>query len=255
MNSLFLCHYNSHKPCFFGDPGTREGSNIEESKAHRRRRFSSASIKIFQYYATHVDAACIRGYGTRGPPPLRLRKLVVRVGKELRLRGREGIGGWLRGEEGNRGTRGGGAGGHANGKLYCRKTNIESAAGSAEGGSSRCLLFILGPTSVAEFLPRYVCMRICLRFYVRVLSLLLSLLTISLFVTGTIDETAGIERILFSPSIFPKGRSADRVVQEGGWSEGGDTNICSSGFAGFEILTNPGWILSVIVDRNCFSSK
>lgn len=41
----------------------------------------------------------------------------------------------------------------------------------------------------------------------------------------------------------------------GGWSEGGDTNICSSGFAGFEILTNPGWILSVIVDRNCFSSK
>lgn len=35
----------------------------------------------------------------------------------------------------------------------------------------------------------------------------------SFFVTGTIDETA-IERILFSPS---KGRSADRVVQGGGW--------------------------------------
>lgn len=36
---------------------------------------------------------------------------------------------------------------------------------------------------------------------------------------------------------------------------GGDTNICSSGFAEFEILTNPGWILSMIVDRNCFSPK
>ena len=53
-------------------------------------------------------------------------------------------------------TRREGSRGHANGKLYCRKTNIESAAGSAEGESSRCLLFILGPTrSVAGFLQRY----------------------------------------------------------------------------------------------------
>lgn len=71
----------------------------------------------------------------------------------------------MRGEEGNRGMKGGrgeeGSRGHANGKLYCRKTNIESAAGSAEGESSRCLLFILGPTSVAEFLPRYACGYVC----------------------------------------------------------------------------------------------
>lgn len=51
--------------------------------------------------------------------------------------------------EGNRGmeaTRREGSRGHANGKLYCRKTNIESAAGLVEGESSRCLLFIRRPT-------------------------------------------------------------------------------------------------------------
>lgn len=71
--------------------------------------------------------------------------------------------------------------------------------------------------NVGGRIPAEICMRICLRFYVRVLSPRVSpfpfLFQPSFFVTGTIDETA-IERILFSPS---KGRSADRVVQGGGW--------------------------------------
>lgn len=160
----------------------------------------------------------------------------------------------MRGEEGNRGMKGGrgeeGSRGHANGKLYCRKTNIESAAGSAEGESSRCLLFILGPTSVAEFLPRYACGYVCG------------------FTSASSPRASVPSPFSFNFPSSLRGRSTKQrssgfcflLRKEGpptgsSREEGGDTNICSSGFVGFEILTNPGWILSVIVDRNCFSSK
>lgn len=93
--------------------------------------------------------------------------------------------------------------------------------------------------NVGGRIPAEICMRICLRFYVRVLSLLLSLLT---FLVRYRDETASNEFCFLLR--YPKGRSADRVVQGEAGREGGDTNICSSGFAGFEILTNPGCILS-----------
>lgn len=117
-----------------------------------------------------------------------------------------------------------GSRGHANGKLYCRKTNIESAAGPAEGESSRCLLFILGPTSVAGFLQE-ICKRIWLRFHVE----LCPPLSFSPYSLRT-RSTKQPEQISFSFR-YPKTR----------WDTSAGANIYA------------GWICS-IWNSNCFKS-